>query len=614
MVAAKQVLQVLITADDKATGKLGKVASGLKKLSIVAAAAAVAGVALLAAGFIKLGITALNSGAEAQEMLSKLDATFGAAGAAMTQTLTEFGQAAGRSKFELLGMATDLGAVAKALGFSESEAANMASTMTQLAVDVGSFNDLPSAEVAQRFTRALTGEFESLKALGIVINAATLDEELFSLGFEEGALKVDAQTKALAVANIIMRQTTDSQGDAIKTTGSWTNLMIRLKAIASDLTTELGLKLIPVLTPLIEQFSLLAQDAVPILTDMFENVLIPAIEDLIVAIPLIIERFQPLISFLSANAMPILTALGGTVAVLVVAGFLAMAAAAWAFVAPFLPIIAVVALVVAAIAFFANAWKTDFHGMRTALTAFWENTVKPAFDQIVAFLQVAIPAAISTVSGFWTGTLLPAFQAVGSFIDANIIPLFQAIGELLSAVLAKYTTALAGLWQNVLFPAFKIVGDFITGTLVPAIKGALGPAFQWLANTVISGLSKAFNNMVRIIKSVTRFIGNLARSIGKINLPKWLKPGSPTPFELGLLGIANALKKVSGLTDTAFSFPGASLGGVVSGNALAGAGAGALGGGQSIQIIYAPILSTASEDELKANLAPILASMGVEVG
>ena len=54
-------------------------------------------------------------------------------------------------------MATDMGAVLKAMGFTEQGASDLATQISMLAVDVGSFNNLPSADVADRFTRALTG-------------------------------------------------------------------------------------------------------------------------------------------------------------------------------------------------------------------------------------------------------------------------------------------------------------------------------------------------------------------------------------------------------------------------------------------------------------------------
>ena len=47
--------------------------------------------------------------------------------------------------------------------------------------------------------------------------------------------------------------------------------------------------------------------------------------------------------------------------------------------------------------------------------------------------------------------------------------------------------------------------------------------------------------LLNIAKGLNVFAGYLAR----IKIPDWLKPGSPTPFELGLRGINSALKQVS---------------------------------------------------------------------
>jgi hypothetical protein len=78
------------------------------------------------------------------------------------------------------------------------------------------------------------------------------------------------------------------------------------------------------------------------------------------------------------------------------------------------------------------------------------------------------------------------------------------------------------------------------------------------------------------VQDVVGWLNNLATKINNLTLPDWLTPGSPTPFEMGLRGISDAMKGLSGV-----ALP--ELGGGLGGLQMAGAGAGA-GGGSSVII------------------------------
>lgn len=62
-----------------------------------------------------------------------------------------------------------------------------------------------------------------------------------------------------------------------------------------------------------------------------------------------------------------------------------------------------------------------------------------------------------------------------------------------------------------------------------------------LAIAAVAGPSTAFD----AVKKVRDWLGRLADAIRGIKLPDWLTPGSPTPFEIGLRGIADALSVIT---------------------------------------------------------------------
>ena len=100
--------------------------------------------------------------------------------------------------------------------------------------------------------------------------------------------------------------------------------------------------------------------------------------------------------------------------------------------------------------------------------------------------------------------------------------------------------ALAALWTEVLLPALKAIWDYLVNKL--------GPAFKWFKDTIIDPVANALK--VGIGGALDWVLGKLTTFkewLGKIKLPDWLTPGSPTPFETGLRGIADALGSVNNM-------------------------------------------------------------------
>jgi len=249
----------------------------------------------------------------------------------------------------------------------------------------------------------------------------------------------------------------------------------------------------------------------------------------------------------------------------------------------------------AAIATVSGFWTNTLLPAIQAVGNWITGTLVPILQTIWDWLSTNIPAAIATVSAFWTDTLLPAIQAVGNWINENLIPLFEAIVNVWFAAMDLALTALAGLWQNVLLPAiqdvgnwlnenlvpalktvvewladkFQIaleaVGNFINDTVLPAIKdlaewfkdkllpavgdvaekvdGPLKSALEWLKDKLLEPVKTALGTLGDKLQDVTKFFGNLADKINglKDKLPPWLTPGSPTPLEIGLDGIAESM-------------------------------------------------------------------------
>jgi len=226
------VRRQLSTLDKQVQQKTRSVSKNFNRIASVAKLALGAVIVQQAA---RAGMAMINMAASVEEMQSKSEAVFGSFVGQVRKDLSAFGQEVGRSAFELEGMASSIQDTFVPLGFARGEAAKLSTTLTKLAVDVGSFNDEADAEVMRAFQSALVGNHEAVRRFGIVITEASLKQELLNMGINKSVNEITNQEKVQARLNLIMKGTTDAQGDAIKTSSSFTNRMKALGAALNDL-------------------------------------------------------------------------------------------------------------------------------------------------------------------------------------------------------------------------------------------------------------------------------------------------------------------------------------------------------------------------------------------
>lgn len=238
--------------------------------------------------------------------------------------------------------------------------------------------------------------------------------------------------------------------------------------------------------------------------------------------------------------------------------FLPTITAAWAWVqANIFPIIQTlvdvyIAYLITYVQNLALIWNTY---LLPALQAVWEfisGTLWPLFQAVAEFIGAVFGLVVEALAAIWTGILLPALTAVWDFIITYVWPLFQAVAEFIGAVFNLVLTVLAGIWENVLQPAIQTVYEWIADKLQPIFEtlakfweDTVMPIIEALSAWFDEHLSPAFETLGGWVQKVIDWFNGLTDAIQNISLPDWLTPGSPTPFELGLRGIADALEEVN---------------------------------------------------------------------
>lgn len=176
-----------------------------------------------------------------------------------------------------------------------------------------------------------------------------------------------------------------------------------------------------------------------------------------------------------------------------------------------------------------SLWKNVLLPAMSAVWSFINSTIIPIFNALAGLLDAVVGLAVRVLAGLWQNVLQPALSSVWSFISGNILPIFYTVVSVINGVLSSAISALSSLWRNTLQPAIQAVWD------------KLSPFASFLSNT----LYNAFNGIKNVVQWVIDRIDELKDAINNLTLPDWLTPGSPTPLEIGLVGINNQLSKLA---------------------------------------------------------------------
>lgn len=323
------------------------------------------------------------------------------------------------------------------------------------------------------------------------------------------------------------------QAQAQTTQEGYNFAMTNFKGTIEALQITIGSSLLPILTSLMEKSNELAGVALT-MVDAFNGDK-EAMDQLSPSGQAIVTTLQSMVDLIQAQVNPVIATLSTFWTTILQPALLAV----WTvFETQILPILNNLALTIlpilnSALQVAASFWENI---LQPALERAWEmftTQVLPILQDVTAWLKDNLPPAIQVVADFLSNTLFPVLKKVNDFIDATLSPILEALGRLLSAVIGKAVEGLAGLWENVLLPALQKAGSWIDSTLGPI----LSDFSSWLGDVTggMDGISSA-------VKKVVDWINKLIDAINNVELPDWMTPGSPTPFEIAMRGLANAFQ------------------------------------------------------------------------
>ena len=253
-------------------------------------------------GLTAAAVPAVQAASDLNETISKTNVIFGEAANEVQIFADTAAASLGQTRQQALDAAATFGTFGKAAGLTGQDLASFSTDFTTLASDLASFNNTSPEEAVQALGAALRGESEPLRRFGVLLSADAVAAEALAMGlvtttinedklnialqkvdiafqknqetvakFGEDSLeaqrtrlqleqaeislnkaldgttdKLTAQQKTLATQSLIMKATTDAQGDFERTSDGLANSQRILTAQFKDLQAELGMVLLPI--------------------------------------------------------------------------------------------------------------------------------------------------------------------------------------------------------------------------------------------------------------------------------------------------------------------------------------------------------------------------------
>lgn len=190
----------------------------------------------------------VKSASDLQEANQLIKSTFGKCADAADAFCKSANRAYGLSAEQAADYMGAMGAILKGMGWTQAEALDMSTSLVGLTGDMASFYNLDHETAFEKIRSGISGETEPLKQLGINMSVANLEAYALTKGIKKAYDEMSEAEKVQLRYGYIMEQTTDAQGDFVRTQDSYANQVRVLQNNLDTMAANVGSMLIPALT------------------------------------------------------------------------------------------------------------------------------------------------------------------------------------------------------------------------------------------------------------------------------------------------------------------------------------------------------------------------------
>jgi hypothetical protein len=421
-----------------------------------------------------------------------------------------------------------------------------------------------------------------LDNLGIQVQlseATAMAAEMF--GVEEDALsKTQTQAGMMSVVLEKLQANTAAMPDVA---GSAAAGLAQMEAKFKNLKDQAGMALLPVLNTLLGTFGNLTDAVLPPLIGFFETSLVPALEkgaqfvdsfvSSIMAGQSPVEALQSALQSIGLNEIAeavgtvadkvselwatvqpyvaqaaawigqnvelqdVLIALGIAIGSVVIPAVISLLAS-------IAPVIATAVAMVAVVALVREAWESNFLGIQDAaktlqskIQELWSKA-QSFWDSFWGAFQPSLQRMYDRLQEFWTD-IQPKLMEAWNTLQELWAEVEQLWTRTLKPALDRLTQSL-GLGSAETSSFGEIVGTLAGLLLEIQLEGLIN-----LITGAVTALTTAVNAIKSAMEAWKSIINSVKSALDGLDVPSWLKPGSPTPLELGIRGINEALQELN---------------------------------------------------------------------
>lgn len=404
------------------------------------------------------GVAAYNMAADFEDALGATDQIFKSSASGVKDWADNLETYFGISKKEALEYSNLMGSMLVNIGnLTEQQAAKQGAKLIELAGDLTAMYGGRTQDAVRALTGALKGNNTMLDNYGMAVNDAMVKTRALELGLIKQGEEMSLSAKQAATLSLIYEQTSAAQGQAAREADGASGSMRAFRTEITNLTTELGAVLIPIITPMIAKLRDIAAGFREMPPEMQKAVVV--------------------IAGIAAALGPLLLALGSVMklAPLVGTAFSVMTG----------PIgIAVAAIAGAAILIAKNWDKISDYFTNGAGAKLWAS-IKEAAGELWSRLSAIFGAIRDFVIGVW--------EKIGSNVIAEVQSAFNIVLAVIDGVI-KHVTGIINVFSALLR------GDF-SGAL-QALKGIFVNIFTTIQNVVTSAVAMISQRIAGFLKLI----------------------------------------------------------------------------------------------------------------
>lgn len=474
----------------KSSENLGKALTPMSTL----AAGVVAGIAGLA--------VSAGSAADDLNTLSKITGL-------STKQLQEFQYASGIIDVELETLATSYSRITRAIGQASEGTGAQAEAFAKLGVEIR------NADGTLKSTNDVFDD--TIQALGKIENQAERDSTAMEL-FGKSATQLNPLILGGAEDLKLLSEEAENLGliidqDLLDQANEFADSMDKMKATTEAVGLQIGAEFAPIIKEVTDRLILITIEVRNFISSLSpaQKKFIVIFASLLAAVAPLLLIFSKLSGFMGTSFIPMITKLGSSFGL--ATGQIGL-------------IIGAITILIGLFVSLYNSNEQFRNAVNqlastiggvvmtvfTSLSTFFQDTLMPAFKQIIDMALPVIVELFTTLANVLTEVVLPILLQLWTIFAESILPIIIQLVEFFTEFLLPILLQFATFLSEYIIPIIKILFEWFSTYLLPIIKG-IADFIATVLTVVFGALGTIIEDVVGFVKGLFEWFGDLWKTL-----------------------------------------------------------------------------------------------------